>query len=314
MAIEKQADVVPFDREKIQRTEGRLDGWLRRQGWMEPVSDFVQKLVGGFYGALGKPGRTLQDLMHGVWPLGHPLHPALTDVPLGAWFAAVVLGFASYIWPAVPAAVGPSVLAVGIVAALAAAAAGYTDFHDTYGLERRTGLLHGLTMTLAVLVMVVSLAVTIWSPGGRAAALAIATAGLLISLFGAFVGGHLTFKLGTMVNHHAFTEFPEEWFEAGDPKDFGEGELKLAHAGSIPVLVVRRNGTLNAIAATCSHAGGPLQEGRLDGDIVTCPWHGSRFCVRDGAVKGGPATFAQPVFLVHEDAGRVRLRAARSGH
>ena len=142
----------------------------------------------------------------------------------------------------------------------------------------------------------------------------VALGNALISLFGAFVGGHLTFKLGTMVNRHAFTEFPEEWFEAGDPKDFGEGELKLAHAGSIPVLVVRRNGTLNAIAATCSHAGGPLQEGRLDGDIVTCPWHGSRFCVRDGAVKGGPATFAQPVFLVHEDAGRVRLRAARSGH
>ncbi|HKC20205.1 MAG TPA: Rieske 2Fe-2S domain-containing protein, partial [Candidatus Dormibacteraeota bacterium] len=296
------------------RSEPRLDAWLGGQGWLEPVSDFTQGVVGGFYGALGKPGRTLRDLVHGVWPLGHPLHPALTDVPLGAWVAAVVLGFASYVWPAIPAVVSPAVLAVGIVGGLAAAAAGYTDFHDTFGLERRTAMLHGLTMTLAMIVMIVSLAVSIWSPGARGTALAIATIGLAITLFGAYVGGHLTFRFGTMVDRHAFTEFPADWSDAGTAADYPEGKLSLAHAGDIPVLVVRVNGKLNAVANTCSHAGGPLNEGKLEGSIVTCPWHGSRFCVRDGAVKGGPATFAQPVFFVREESGRVKVKAAAAGH
>jgi nitrite reductase/ring-hydroxylating ferredoxin subunit len=311
MAVEPKG-VDAMERKKA--AEGWLDGWLRRQGWMEPLSEFVQKIVGGFYGALGGPGRTLKSLMHGTWPLGHPLHPALTDVPLGAWFAAVVLGFVAYAWSAIPPAVEPAVLAVGVLVGLGAAAAGYTDFHETYGLERRAGLLHGLTMTLVLLVMIASLAVTLSSPAGHGLGLWIATIGLLIALFGAYVGGHLTFRFGTMVNRNAFTEFPSDWLDAGTAADYPEGELKLAHAGSVPVLVVRRGGVLNAIANTCSHAGGPLNEGSLNGNVVTCPWHGSRFCVLDGAVKGGPATFSQPVFLVREESGRVRLKAAEPGH
>jgi nitrite reductase/ring-hydroxylating ferredoxin subunit/uncharacterized membrane protein len=314
MAVEKEGNIDAVRAKEIERADGWLDAWVGHQKWLEPVSDWVQAVVGGFYGALGNPGRTLKNLMHGTWPLGHPLHPALTDVPLGAWLAAVVVGFAAYIWPAIPAVASPAALAVGVVVGLAAVAAGYTDFHETYGLERRTGMLHGLTMTLAIIVMIVSLAVSIWATGGRAAALAIATVGLLVSLFGAYIGGHLTFRFGTMVNRHAFTEFPGDWFDAGAAADFPEGQLKLAHAGEIPVLVVRLKGKLNAIANTCSHAGGPLNEGKLDGSVVTCPWHGSRFCVRDGAVKGGPATFPQPAFFVHEESGRVRLKAAVPAH
>ena len=313
MAIEKSTDANADERVKTERSEGVLDGWLRRQGWLEPVSDFVQKVVGGFYGALGQPGRMLRDLMHGVWPLGHPLHPALTDVPLGAWFAAVVLGFASDIWPQLPAVASPAALAVGVVVSLGAAAAGYTDFHDTFALERRAAMLHGLTMTLVIVVMVISLAVSVFH-GSPGLALGIATVGLVISLFGAYIGGHLTFRFGTMVNRHAFTEFPDEWFEAGAAKDFVEGQMRLVNAGPIPVLVLRRGGKLEAIANTCSHAGGPLNEGTLQDDVVTCPWHGSKFCVRDGAVRGGPATFAQPVYLVREESGRVKLRAASAGH
>lgn len=310
MTAEKETKVGP---ESV-RGEGVLDAWLRRQRWMESWSDFVQALVGGFYKALGQPGRILRDLLHGVWPLGHPLHPALTDVPLGAWTAAVLLGFASLIWPAIPWVASPAALAVGVLGALAAVAAGYTDFHDTYGLERRTGCLHGLTMSVATVVMIISLVVSFFGPGTRGTALGIATVGLLLTLFGAYVGGHLTFRFGTMVDRQAFTEFTDDWFDAGATGDYPEGQLKLAHAGGIPVLVVRIDGKLSAIANTCTHAGGPLNEGKLDGSIVTCPWHGSRFCVRDGHVKGGPAVFAEPTLLVREDSGRVRLKAAVPSH
>jgi hypothetical protein len=67
-----------------------VDRIIRKQNWLEPIADAVQALVGGFYGALGRPGRALKNLLHGTTLLGHPLHPAVTDIPLGAWIAGVV--------------------------------------------------------------------------------------------------------------------------------------------------------------------------------------------------------------------------------
>jgi nitrite reductase/ring-hydroxylating ferredoxin subunit len=71
------------------------------------------------------------------------------------------------------------------------------------------------------------------------------------------------------------------------------------------VLLVRRRGRLFGIADVCTHAGGPLHEGSLDGGVVTCPWHGSRFRVDTGQALRGPATFPQPTFTVDEWDGRV---------
>ena len=100
----------------------------------------------------------------------------------------------------------------------------------------------------------------------------------------------------------------------GVSTDFGQDTLTRVMAGTMPVLVVRRGNLLLALAATCSHAGGPLDEGTLDGDIVTCPWHGSRFCMRDGRVRGGPATFPQPALVVREVDGRVEVKLAAPLH
>ena len=63
-----------------------------------------------------------------------------------------------------------------------------------------------------------------------------------------------------------------------------------------------------AIAATCTHAGGPLDEGELQGEVVQCPWHGSRFRMRDGKPITGPATFAQPRYDVRVRDGMIQLR------
>jgi len=73
---------------------------------------------------------------------------------------------------------------------------------------------------------------------------------------------------------------------------------------------MRREGLLHAIGAVCSHAGGPLQEGKLEGEVVTCPWHYSRFRFGDGKVVGGPATFDQPPLLVRERGGAVEVKLA----
>jgi nitrite reductase/ring-hydroxylating ferredoxin subunit len=58
----------------------------------------------------------------------------------------------------------------------------------------------------------------------------------------------------------------------------------------------------------CSHAGGPLSEGTVLGDVVECPWHGSRFCLADGSVVRGPATFPQLRLEARVSGGRIEVR------
>ena len=76
------------------------------------------------------------------------------------------------------------------------------------------------------------------------------------------------------------------------------------------LLLVRRGGDVHALADRCSHRGGPLSDGELSGDCVTCPWHGSAFSLTDGEVVSGPATLPQPVYDVRLDGDDVLVRRA----
>jgi nitrite reductase/ring-hydroxylating ferredoxin subunit/uncharacterized membrane protein len=286
--------------------ESLIDRVIRGQAWMDPLAEAVQGAVGRAYEALGPGGRTLKNLLHGTRLLGHPLHPAVTDVPVGAWLVGVVADVAG-----LPDEAADSALAVGVGAAVLSALSGYTDFHETYGQERRVALAHGAAMTAALGLDVVSLAMRrLGGDGARRGAVALSTLGFLIVATSAYLGGDLVYGMGTMVNHNAFAEVPEDWVEVGTPDDFPEGEPRRVQAGSMPVLVIRRQGRLLAIGAVCSHAGGPLDEGTLDGDGVVCPWHGSRFRLADGGVTDGPANFPQPRFEARERDGRVAVKPA----
>jgi len=291
--------------------EPLVDRFLRHQSWMDPLAEAIQKLVVWTYRLFGPLGTPLKNIAHGTWVLRHPLHPALTDVPLGAWMVGVVADYVALRTHLIPTQAGDIALIVGLVAAAGAVLTGYTDFQDTYGLERRGTLLHGLTMTAVVLVELVSLLFRWFGTSNlHPAAVGLATAGLLLAMFGMYLGGHTVFGFGTMVNRNAWAEPPADFTDVGTSTDFPDGGMKRVLAGGVPVLAVRLDGRLHAIAATCSHAGGPLDEGELKGDVVTCPWHGSQFCVRNGSVRRSPATFAQPAFEVREEAGRVLIKPA----
>jgi len=69
-----------------------------------------------------------------------------------------------------------------------------------------------------------------------------------------------------------------------------EGRAVRVVVGGIPLAVFRIGGTLYALDARCTHVGGPLEKGAVQGTLVTCPWHGSVFDVRDGSVVHGPAS------------------------
>ncbi len=288
-----------------------FDRLVRSQGWLDPVGGFVQASLKSTFAALGPPGGSVRDLLHGSKGLGHPLHPAITDLPLGAWAAGAALDYAAHFDPRLGTQAGDVALAVGLLVGVAAALTGLTDSQDTFGQELRVNMLHGLTMTLALLLMAASLGLRWWSSfAWHPLALGLSTAGLAVAMAGMYAGGHLTFGLGTMVNRSAFLSGPTSFTSLGRSSDFPEGVLCQVDAGGMRVVVARVQGQLCALSAVCSHAGGPLAEGRLEGSWVTCPWHGSKFDLRDGRVLRGPATFPQPPLVVRERDGIVEGRLA----
>jgi nitrite reductase/ring-hydroxylating ferredoxin subunit len=90
--------------------------------------------------------------------------------------------------------------------------------------------------------------------------------------------------------------------------DLHENQLTRVEVRDVPILLVRRNGQIFALAETCSHLGGPLAEGQLVDNTVRCPWHGSRFSLENGAVVDGPATHPQPCMDARIRDGQVEVR------
>jgi nitrite reductase/ring-hydroxylating ferredoxin subunit len=74
------------------------------------------------------------------------------------------------------------------------------------------------------------------------------------------------------------------------------------------VLLYRKGESLYAIGSVCSHAGGPLEEGKITANCVECPWHGSVFNLQDGRIVHGPATQPQPAFDVRERDGEIQIK------
>ena len=151
---------------------------------------------------------------NGTW-LGHPLHPAITDVPIGAWLLA---GFFDVLWLAAPsqnqwAARGTEWLViVGIVGAVGAAVTGMADWSDTYGAERTVGLYHGALNTLALALFIISAVLRFTVDSGMSIPAAIlGFVGIAAVLVAAYLGGDMVFGKGTGVNHTAWEAAPEDY-------------------------------------------------------------------------------------------------------
>jgi len=285
-----------------------VDRFLERQRWLEPLADFVQKIAAAIY--KGTAGHALKSFLNGTW-LGHPLHPVITDIPVGAWTLAILFDLihlanrGSAVWID-----GATLLVgVGVLAALGAWVTGYTDWSDTYDRERRFGIAHALLMSTALVLYIVSFFLRL-PVAGHAFAIILSWIGYVLVITAAYLGGELVFNIGTGVNHHAWQTPPTEWTPALRESMLTEGKPQKADVDGTPIFFCKRGTSILAISNTCAHAGGPLNEGPLQGDVITCPWHGSRFDIRTGAVKGGPATVAQVRYETRVQAGQVEVRRA----
>jgi nitrite reductase/ring-hydroxylating ferredoxin subunit len=89
-----------------------------------------------------------------------------------------------------------------------------------------------------------------------------------------------------------------EFVKVGDPGDIPPGKLKLVDVAGERVALANIDGEFCAFSDECTHDGGPLSEGDLEGEVVTCPWHFSKFNVRTGEIVESPADEVVDVFEV----------------
>lgn len=120
---------------------------VNRQNWMEPLADRLQSTLSNAATASGPVGQQVEDVLHGRW-LGHPLHPALVNVPIGAWTVAAALDALEEVSGNRALGSGAdAAIALGVIGALGAAITGVADWRHTDGQARRVGLAHGLLNT-----------------------------------------------------------------------------------------------------------------------------------------------------------------------
>jgi nitrite reductase/ring-hydroxylating ferredoxin subunit/uncharacterized membrane protein len=284
---------------------------IDKQHWLDELSDAIQPLVNRAFSSGGEAGHVVKDFLNGVW-LGHPLHPVITDVPIGAWTMTELLDLLSTMRGDDPAldAASDITLGAGIVAALGAAVTGITDWSDVGGEQRRLGMAHALLNVAGLSLCVGSLAVRMGGSNGRGRGTArvLSAAGYSISALAAYVAGELVYGKGMAVNRQAWVDGPEKFTDAAAEDDLAEGKMVRVEVEGRPIVLLKHDDGFHAFEGTCPHFGCGLWEGKLDGHILTCPCHGSQFDVSTGALIHGPATSPVASYDVRRQKGRLQVR------
>jgi nitrite reductase/ring-hydroxylating ferredoxin subunit/uncharacterized membrane protein len=282
---------------------------IDRQEWLGSIAGVLAPAVTKAFKAAGKSGRDVKNFLNGVW-LAHPLHPVLTDIPIGAWTTALVFDAASAIRRndsfdrGADAAIG-----IGLVGAAGAAVTGLTDWSDTDGTAKKMGLVHGVMNLTATGLYIASLV----SRNRRQRKLGrlYALLGFATSCSAAYLGGELVYSEQVGVNHALGQDAPPHFTPVLNERELKEGKPTRAQVGDVAVVLVRQGNRVFALANTCAHLGGPLAEGSVEDGAIECPWHASKYALEDGRVLGGPSTHPQPAYECRIRGGQVEIRARR---
>jgi nitrite reductase/ring-hydroxylating ferredoxin subunit len=274
--------------------------------WARPFGEFNHRWLVALFG----PIRPVKDFLNGTW-LGHPVHAAVTDVPIGLFTGVILLDLLDQ------RAAADAVLVLGLLTMIAAAVVGLADYTDTDGTARLRATVHGTLMVITLVVYLLSLALRAGNPTDRTVPVVVSLLAYGLITAGAYVGGDVVYALGNMVNRHAFRGGGTKWLpielpglgEAGLP----EGVPTRAKLGINNLVLVRSGDTIHALHDQCAHAGGPLSQGKIVDGCIECPWHGSRYRLDNGHLARGPSVYDQVAYEVREtETGGLEARRATS--
>lgn len=267
---------------------------------LDSLAEKLQDLATPLFGEDGPA--EIKDVLYGV-PLGHPLHPAMTDITIGAWTTSMIADVLR------EHRASDVALAIGTASSVATALTGMAQWFDatTEDAPRRTGAAHAALNVAALGCYGVSLALR--AQDKRAAGIATAWVGHTLATGAGWLGGHLSLSLGIGVNHDRFVQHPDTWIDTGVRKDdLADGEARFVDHEQAPLVLLRKGDTVYAASNVCSHLGGPLHEEPVDGTCLTCAWHGSVFDIADGSVVHGPATYPITTYDVRTEGDTLRVK------
>jgi nitrite reductase/ring-hydroxylating ferredoxin subunit/uncharacterized membrane protein len=275
--------------------------------FLDDVAERVQPKVEE---AIDKGGTRTRNILDGVW-FEAPLHPALTDVPIGSWTAALVFdGLDVATGRKAMRNAADASIAMGVVGALGAAVTGLSDWRYLSGGSRRMGIAHGLLNSVALVLNIISLVLR--ARGRRNAGRWAFLMGYSISGMAAHLGGELSYGYGLRVNRNVFESTgPEEFTPVLDEGELAQNDMRRVEVDGSGILLSRTGGgEICAISATCNHFGGSLEQGTREGDTIVCPLHKSRFDLCSGQAIDGPAVFPQSRYETRVRDGRIEVKAA----
>ncbi len=256
---------------------------------------------------------------------GHPLHPILIAFPVAFTVGALVLDFAGRLaaWPT-GWTVGAYLSAGAVPTGLVAAVPGLIDYLTIVppaSSAKRRGTWHMVVNVAALTAFALG-----WlfrdratlEPG--AVTLLLEAAGVGLITCGGWLGGTLVYRNQIGVDHRYANA--GKWHEetvsaqpgaavvAAWADELKPGQMKLLHVAGRRIVLARVEDGHCAFDDHCTHRGGPLADGVLACGVVTCPWHGSQFDVRTGAVKAGPTTEPIRTYPVEVAGDEVRVRVS----
>lgn len=291
--------------------DGKLIGSvLDKQEWLEPLADTLQSAAKAAFDAAGPEKKPIENALNGVW-LGHALHPAVVTVPIGAWTVTAVLDVLESSGKDEYAAGADASLVIGLAGVAGAALTGIAQWYPMKEPSvKKLGAAHALLNVTATLLYGASLAAR--KQGNRGVGRALSFLGYSLVMTSSYLGGELVSEKKMGTDHAPRQNLPTEFTPVLAADALPANQPTAAQTGDLKLVLVKQGEKIYALADSCSHYGGPLSEGTLEGNCVVCPWHGSRFRLTDGHNEDGPATFSQPCFETRVNGGQIEVRARPS--
>ncbi|MDN5756926.1 MAG: Rieske 2Fe-2S domain-containing protein [Tomitella sp.] len=289
--------------ESVTRASERMT-WLDRPSYrLEHVMAWGLTLFGG-------ASDRVRNTLSGTY-VGHPAHPALTALPVGAWSAAMVLDGVDMATRRAPGFrdAAELTIGVGVLGSTVAAATGLADWQYTHDEIRRAGMVHGIVNGAALGLCAASWRDRRRGRHGRARALSGLGYGLTVA--SSFLGGNLTYRHQVGVDHSTNELGPAEYVAVLPAGELEPGVPRRVVAAGVGIVLVAEGAEIRALGERCPHLGAPMVDGWLyRGDLV-CPWHGSCFNLNAGTATRGPASAPLPTFEARERDGQVEVRRRR---
>ncbi|QEH34546.1 Ferredoxin CarAc [Aquisphaera giovannonii] len=255
----------------------------------------------------------------------HPIHPILIAFPVAFTTGALVFDLFGWLLGSAGAwSTGAYMSVAAVITGLVAGVPGFVDYVSVVPPD--SSAKKRATWHMAVNLTALAIFAASWifrdrgslEPGAGTILLEAVGCGLI--MWGGWMGGTLVYRNQIGVDHRyaGAGKWSEVWVqgapgtavEVANADELKPGQMKLVHAGDRRIVLVKTEDGYAACDDRCSHKGGSLAGGVAACGHVVCPWHGSTFDVRTGAVKAGPAKEPIAVHRVEEKGGKVLLTLA----